>query len=76
MIGFNPFLIAELKALGGRELFFPQSRKHERGNALPSGSSKRVSSRTRWNVGSFVPQISLSSMMTCESRVSHSPGPS
>lgn len=43
---------------------------------LPRGSSKRVSSSTRCNVGSLVPQISLSVMMTCESSVSHSPGPS
>ena len=42
----------------------------------PKGSSKRVSRRMRWKVGSLVPQISLSAMMTCESRVSHSPGPS
>jgi hypothetical protein len=42
----------------------------------PRGSSKRVSSRMRWQVGSLVPQISLSAMMTCESSVSHSPGPS
>lgn len=43
---------------------------------LPSGSSKRVSSSTRCRVGSLVPQISLSVMMTWESSVSHSPGPS
>lgn len=43
---------------------------------LPRGSSKRVSSSTRWSVGSLVPQISLSVMMTWESNVSHSPGPS
>lgn len=42
----------------------------------PRGSSKRVSSSTRWRVGSLVPQISLSVMMTWESSVSHSPGPS
>lgn len=42
----------------------------------PRGSSKRVSSNTRCKVGSLVPQISLSVMMTCESSVSHSPGPS
>lgn len=42
----------------------------------PRGSSKRVSSSTRCRVGSLVPQISLSVMMTCESSVSHSPGPS
>lgn len=42
----------------------------------PKGSSKRVSRRMRWKVGSLVPQISLSAMITWESRVSHSPGPS
>lgn len=42
----------------------------------PRGSSKRVSSSTRWRVGSLVPQISLSVMITWESSVSHSPGPS
>lgn len=42
----------------------------------PNGSSKRVSRRMRWKVGSLVPEISLSVIMTCESRVSHSPGPS
>lgn len=42
----------------------------------PRGSSKRVSRSTRWRVGSLVPQISLSVMMTWESSVSHSPGPS
>lgn len=42
----------------------------------PSGSSKRVSRRMRWKVGSLVPEISLSVMMTWESSVSHSPGPS
>lgn len=30
----------------------------------PRGSSKRVSSSTRWRVGSLVPLISLSVMMT------------
>lgn len=46
------------------------------GQHPPSGSSKRVSRRMRWKVGSLVPEISLSVMMTCESSVSHSPGPS
>lgn len=46
------------------------------GQHVPSGSSKRVSRRMRWKVGSLVPEISLSVMMTWESRVSHSPGPS
>lgn len=42
----------------------------------PSGNSKRVSSSSLWNVGSLVPQISFSAMITLESRVSHWPGPS
>lgn len=45
-------------------------------NSSPRGSSKRVSSSTRCSVGSLVPQISLSDMITWESSVSHSPGPS
>lgn len=44
--------------------------------AEPSGSSKRVSSSSRWKVGSLVPQISFSAMIALESRVSHWPGPS
>ncbi len=43
---------------------------------IPNGSSNRVSKSTRWNVGSLVPQISFSAIMTWESKVSHSPGPS
>lgn len=53
--------------------------RHGRGPGAghaPSGSSKRVSRRMRWKVGSLVPEISLSVMMTWESSVSHSPGPS
>lgn len=42
----------------------------------PSGSSKRVSSSSRWKVGSLVPQISFSAIMALESSVSHWPGPS
>lgn len=42
----------------------------------PSGSSKRVSSSNLWKVGSLVPQISFSAIITLESSVNHWPGPS
>lgn len=42
----------------------------------PSGSSKRVSSSSRWKVGSLVPHTSFSAMIALESKVTHWPGPS
>lgn len=73
-----------LKLLGPQDQTLSPSSRHpgaegEESHSLghpPSGSSKRVSRRMRWKVGSLVPEISLSVMMTWESSVSHSPGPS
>jgi len=50
--------------------------REQKTERIPNGSSNRVSKSTRWNVGSLVPQISFSAIMTWESKVSHCPGPS
>lgn len=49
---------------------------HNAKEVKPSGSSKRVSSSSRWKVGSLVPHTSFSAMIALESKVTHWPGPS